>query len=32
MGIGVLNAYADFLPVTAATPMISMGEGDHTVG
>ena len=28
MGIGVLNAYADFLPVTAATPMISMGEGD----
>ena len=28
MGIGVLHAYADFLPVTADTPMISMGEGD----
>ena len=28
MGVGVLNAYADFLPVTDATPRISLGEGD----
>ncbi len=28
MGVGVLTAYADFLPVTPDTPLISMGEGD----
>lgn len=25
---GVLNRYGDFLPVTSATPMITLGEGD----
>lgn len=25
---GVLNRYRDFLPVTSATPMITLGEGD----
>ncbi len=28
MGLGVLNSYPDLLPVTSATPMITMGEGD----
>jgi len=28
MGVGVLNSYPDLLPVTSATPMITMGEGD----
>ncbi len=28
MGVGVLHAYPDFLPVTPDTPLISMGEGD----
>ena len=28
MGIGVLKHYKDLLPVTDATPMISLGEGD----
>ena len=28
MGAGVLNTYPDLLPVTSATPMITMGEGD----
>ncbi len=28
MGVGVLHAYTDFLPVTPDTPLISMGEGD----
>ena len=28
MGVGVLNAYTDFLPVTPDTPLVSMGEGD----
>lgn len=27
MGPGVLQRYADFLPVTSATPVISLGEG-----
>ena len=28
MGAGVLNTYPDLLPVTKATPIITMGEGD----
>ena len=28
MGVGVLNTYRDLLPLTSATPMITMGEGD----
>jgi threonine synthase len=28
MGIGVLHKYGELLPVTASTPMLSMGEGD----
>ena len=28
MGAGVLNTYPDLLPVTSATPIITMGEGD----
>lgn len=28
MGAGVLNTYRDLLPITSATPMITMGEGD----
>jgi threonine synthase len=28
MGEGVLKRYRDYLPVTADTPMLSMGEGD----
>ena len=28
MGDGVLKTYKDLLPVTAATPMITLGEGD----
>lgn len=28
MGIGILRAYKEFLPVTDATPLISLGEGD----
>ena len=28
MGIGVLRTYKDFLPVTEATPALSLGEGD----
>ena len=28
MGAGVLNTYRDLLPLTSATPMITMGEGD----
>lgn len=28
MGVGVLQAYKEFLPVTGATPLITMGEGD----
>ena len=28
MGSGVLNTYPDLLPVTSATPMITLGEGD----
>ena len=28
MGIGVLRKYKEFLPVTDATPMLSLGEGD----
>ncbi|MCI0794550.1 MAG: threonine synthase, partial [Chloroflexi bacterium] len=28
MGVGVLRAYKEFLPITDATPMISLGEGD----
>ena len=28
MGVGVLRAYKDFLPVTEATPVVSLGEGD----
>ena len=28
MGAGVLNTYPDLLPVTNATPIITMGEGD----
>jgi threonine synthase len=28
MGIGVLARYGDFLPVTPATPRITLGEGD----
>ena len=27
MGAGVLNTYRDLLPITSATPMITMGEG-----
>ena len=32
MGVGVLTAYADFLPVTPDTPLISMGEGRYAAG
>ena len=28
MGAGVVNTYPDLLPVTSATPIITMGEGD----
>ena len=28
MGIGVLKTYREFLPVTEATPIITLGEGD----
>ena len=28
MGVGVLRAYGKYLPVTDATPLISLGEGD----
>ncbi|CAI8041784.1 Threonine synthase [Geodia barretti] len=28
MGVGVLKTYRDLLPVTDATPMITLGEGD----
>ena len=28
MGIGVLRTYKNFLPVTDATPMLTLGEGD----
>ena len=28
MGVGVLRAYKEFLPITDATPLISLGEGD----
>ena len=28
MGVGVLKTYKDLLPVTEATPMITLGEGD----
>ncbi|MEK7814494.1 MAG: threonine synthase, partial [Chloroflexota bacterium] len=28
MGIGVLKRYREFLPVTDATPSLSLGEGD----
>ncbi len=28
MGAGVLAKYTDFLPITSATPMITLGEGD----
>ena len=28
MGVGVLRKYGEFLPVTEATPMLSLGEGD----
>ena len=28
MGVGVLRTYKDFLPVTEATPILSLGEGD----
>ena len=28
MGVGVLRAYKEFLPITDATPMISLEEGD----
>ena len=28
MKLGVLNRYRDFLPVTSATPLITLGEGD----
>mgnify|MGYP003320807686 CR=1 FL=1 len=28
MGAGVLNSYRDLLPLTNATPLITMGEGD----
>ena len=28
MGIGVLHKYGEFLPLTAATPLFSLGEGD----
>ncbi|MEE8174638.1 MAG: threonine synthase [Dehalococcoidia bacterium] len=28
MGSGILREYRDFLPVTSATPMITLGEGD----
>ena len=32
MGAGVLNTYPDLLPVTSATPIITMGEGDTPLG
>ena len=28
MGVGVLKTYRELLPVTEATPMITLGEGD----
>ena len=28
MGIGVLRSYREFLPVTEATPLVTLGEGD----
>ena len=28
MGVGVLNKYKEFLPLTEATPIFSLGEGD----
>ncbi len=28
MGVGILRAYKEFLPITDATPLISLGEGD----
>ncbi|PKB80783.1 MAG: threonine synthase [SAR202 cluster bacterium Io17-Chloro-G9] len=28
MGVGVLGKYKDYLPVTEATPVLSLGEGD----
>ena len=28
MGVGVLRSYKEFLPVTEATPLLSLGEGD----
>ncbi len=28
MGVGVLRQYREFLPITDATPMITLGEGD----
>ncbi len=28
MGVGVLHKYGEFLPLTAATPLFSLGEGD----
>lgn len=28
MGVGVLGKYRDYLPVTEATPVLSLGEGD----
>jgi threonine synthase len=29
--LGVLNRYSDFLPVTPATPLITLGEGDTPI-
>ena len=28
MGVGVLPKYKEYLPVTPATPMVNLGEGD----
>ena len=28
MGVGILSKYKDFLPLTEATPILSLGEGD----
>ena len=28
MGVGVLRKYKDFLPVTDATPLLTLGEGE----
>ena len=32
MGRGVLSRYRDFLPITPATPLITLGEGDTPSG